>query len=158
MELEGTRCARLGVVRDTPKVLTLPEAAAILGLHANTVHRAARSGRLPGRRVGKEWRFLRTVVEEVAATGTRLRQPPSVAPPATPEAPVELTAHQAAEFLRVDPQTVWTEANASRLPAWKEGGEWRTTLRALTDYLSGDPQASERYGRPRRRSKDSSTE
>lgn len=158
MRLQGARCARLRVVRDTPEVLTLPEAAAVLGLHANSVHRAARSGRLPGRRVGKEWRFLRTTVEEAAASGRRLRQPSGIAPPPTPEAPVELTAQQAADFLRVDAQTIWTEANASRLPAWKEGGEWRTTVRALTEYLSGDPQASERYARPRRRSGGSSAE
>ncbi len=132
-------------------MLTLADAADVLRLHANSVHRAARSGRLPGRRVGKEWRFLRPVVEQAASGGrlTKPVDPVTFATPTIPEAPVELTARQAADFLRVETQTVWIEANAGRLPAWKEGGEWRTSLRALREYLIGDPQASDRYARTR---------
>jgi excisionase family DNA binding protein len=34
-----------------------------------TVQRQAKAGRLPGRRVGKEWRFSRTMLREWVASG-----------------------------------------------------------------------------------------
>ena len=39
------------------------------------------------------------------------------------------------------------EAAADRLPAWKEGQEWRTSASALREYLSSDPDPSGRYVR-----------
>jgi len=67
--------------------------------------------------------------------------------PAFPESPVELSALEAAEFLRVEPNTIYHEAAADRLPAWKEGQEWRTSASALRQYLSSDPDPSGRYVR-----------
>jgi excisionase family DNA binding protein len=46
----------------TPEVLTLDEVAALLRLSPATVLREAREGRLPGRRIGEEWRFSRAHV------------------------------------------------------------------------------------------------
>ena len=100
-------------------------------MHRKSVHRAARQGRLPARRVGKEWRFLAEAVAARWTPGRRLRGPaePALPGPAFPESPVELSALEAAEFLRVEPNTIYHEAAASRLPAWKEGQEWRTVPR-----------------------------
>ena len=67
--------------------------------------------------------------------------------PTFPESPIELSAHEAADFLRVEPNTIYHEAAADRLPAWKEGHEWRTSVSALRDYLSSDPDPSGRYVR-----------
>ena len=110
-------------------VLTIDEVADWLGMHRNSVHRAARQGRLPARRVGKEWRFLAEAVAARWTPGRRLRGPagPVLSAPAVPESPVELSAQQAADFLRVEPNTIYHEAAADRLPAWKEGHEWRTS-------------------------------
>lgn len=140
------------------EVLTLPEVAAWLELHPNSVHRAARSGRLPARRVGKEWRFLREAVAARWTPGRRLRGTPplpTVHQPAVPEAPIALSAQEAADFLRVELHTFYYEAMAERLPAWKEGNEWRTSEGALREYLRSDPDADTRYIKerdPRRRS------
>ena len=41
------------------EVLTLEQAAALLHLHPRTVSALARAGKLPGRKVGKQWRFAR---------------------------------------------------------------------------------------------------
>lgn len=41
-------------------ILTTPEAAELLRVGVHTIIREARAGRLPGRRIGKEWRFSRT--------------------------------------------------------------------------------------------------
>ena len=67
--------------------------------------------------------------------------------PAFPESPVELSAQEAAEFLRVEPNTIYHEAAADRLPAWKEGHEWRTSASALREYLAADPDPAGRYVR-----------
>jgi excisionase family DNA binding protein len=130
-------------------VLTIDEVADWLGMHRNSVHRAARQGRLPARRVGKEWRFLADAVAARWTPGRRLRGPAeaTLAGPAFPESPVELSALEAAEFLRVEPTTIYHEAAADRLPAWKEGQEWRTSAAALREYLAADPDPAGRYVR-----------
>ena len=43
----------------TKEILNAQEAANLLGLNAYTLRRKARAGELPGRKVGREWRFLR---------------------------------------------------------------------------------------------------
>ena len=75
-------------------VLTIDEVADWLGMHRNSVHRAARQGRLPARRVGKEWRFLAEAVAARWTAGRRLRGPADamLEGPAFPESPVELSA------------------------------------------------------------------
>ena len=50
-------------------VLTSAEAAAFLKVGPRTVLDEAKRGRLPGRRVGKEWRFSRKVLEAWLASG-----------------------------------------------------------------------------------------
>ena len=130
-------------------VLTIDEVADWLGMHRNSVHRAARQGRLPARRVGKEWRFLAEAVAARWTPGRRLRGPAEAVVEGTafPESPVELSALEAADFLRVEPDTIYHEAAADRLPAWKEGHEWRTSASALRAYLAADPDPAGRYVR-----------
>ena len=41
------------------QLLTLPEAAAVLRLHARTVREFVRRGELKGRLIGRRWRFRR---------------------------------------------------------------------------------------------------
>jgi len=45
-------------MKDHP-VLTVEEAAELLRLSAYTVRELARTGKIPARKVGKEWRFSR---------------------------------------------------------------------------------------------------
>jgi excisionase family DNA binding protein len=54
---------------DNPEILTPQEAADFLRVPLLTVQRQAKAGRLPGRRIGKEWRFSRTVLIEWMAAG-----------------------------------------------------------------------------------------
>jgi excisionase family DNA binding protein len=51
------------------EILTPQEAADFLRVPLLTVQRQAKAGRLPGRRVGKEWRFSRSMLREWVATG-----------------------------------------------------------------------------------------
>jgi excisionase family DNA binding protein len=54
---------------DEIEILTPQEAAEFLRVPLLTVQRQAKAGRLPGRRVGKEWRFSRTMLLEWVASG-----------------------------------------------------------------------------------------
>jgi excisionase family DNA binding protein len=54
---------------DEPEILTPQEAAEFLRVPLLTVQRQVKAGRLPGRRVGKEWRFSRTMLREWVASG-----------------------------------------------------------------------------------------
>lgn len=49
--------------RVLPEVLTLSEAARFLRLPVKTVEKLATEGALPGRKIGKEWRFWRGALE-----------------------------------------------------------------------------------------------
>ena len=54
---------------EEPEILTPQEAADLLRVSLLTVQRQAKAGRLPGRRVGKEWRFSRSVLLEWIGSG-----------------------------------------------------------------------------------------
>ena len=45
--------------RDLPSTLTASEVAVVLRLDADTVYRSALAGGIPGRKVGRQWRFSR---------------------------------------------------------------------------------------------------
>lgn len=45
-------------------ILTVEEAAAYLKVPAETVEQEAAQGRLPGRRIGAHWRFLRAALDD----------------------------------------------------------------------------------------------
>ena len=45
-------------------VMTTPEVAALIRLPTSTVYDLARRGVLPGHRVGRAWRFVRSEIEE----------------------------------------------------------------------------------------------
>jgi len=48
---------------DADVVMTSVEAAEYLKMHVKTVCRLAKEGKIPARKVGSEWRFLRTVLD-----------------------------------------------------------------------------------------------
>ena len=50
------------VGRADAEVLTVEQAAELLLVDADTVRTLARDGTLPGRKVGREWRFARTAL------------------------------------------------------------------------------------------------
>ncbi len=45
------------------QVMTSVEAADYLKMHVKTVCRLAKEGKIPAKKVGSEWRFLRTVLD-----------------------------------------------------------------------------------------------
>jgi excisionase family DNA binding protein len=45
------------------KTLTPQEAGQVLQLHAKTVIRFAEAGKIPGKKFGNRWRFVRSVLE-----------------------------------------------------------------------------------------------
>jgi excisionase family DNA binding protein len=137
------------------EVLTASEVAEWLGQNLETVQRAAKSGRLPARRIGKEWRFLRSLVAD--ARGLTIRRASAPEADLFPRSPFEtqdgtaaagMDAEEAAHFLRVKEWTVRSEANRGRLPGWREGQQWRFSREELIEHMRRDePEDRVRYDR-----------
>ena len=53
----------IGAEKDTSQVMTSVEAAEYLKMHVKTVCRLAKEGKIPAKKVGSEWRFLRRVLD-----------------------------------------------------------------------------------------------
>lgn len=49
---------------ENKEVLNADEAAELLGVSPWTVREQAKAGKIPGRKIGKEWRFSRTALLE----------------------------------------------------------------------------------------------
>ena len=58
----------------TREVLNVDQAAEFLGFSAYTVREKARSGEIPGRKVGREWRFSREQLLDWLRAGDALRR------------------------------------------------------------------------------------
>jgi excisionase family DNA binding protein len=136
------------------EVLTASEVAEWLGLNLETVQRGAKSGRLPARRIGKEWRFLRDLVAEARGMAPGSAAAAEDAFPRSPfdthegTASAGMDAEGAAEFLRVKEWTIRAEANQGRLPGWREGQRWRFSRVELLEHMRRDePQDRIRYDR-----------
>ena len=64
-KLEEAHAAAIAAAPAPDDILTVPQAAAALGLTPEAVRRARREGRLKGiRRNEKEWGFYRSVIEQ----------------------------------------------------------------------------------------------
>ncbi len=89
---------------ETPgdEVLTVDEVAALLKIEPNTVRALCRRGELPGVKLGKHWRFLRS--EVLAAI--RPAGPASPAAVAASDPNPTMTQAEAGEVLGVTPRTV----------------------------------------------------
>jgi len=53
----------IGGEQDASQVMTSVEAAEYLKMHVKTVCRLAKEGKIPAKKVGSEWRFLRKVLD-----------------------------------------------------------------------------------------------
>lgn len=70
-----------------PDVLTAGDAAELLQVHPDTVRALAASGELPGRRLGRRWRFHRVALMHWLAVTSPDADPPAALPDAS-QAPV----------------------------------------------------------------------
>ena len=56
--------------KEDDEILTVDRVSGFLKLHPRTIYKLAQEGILPGRRVGKQWRFLRSeVIKFLKKTG-----------------------------------------------------------------------------------------
>ena len=59
----------------TKEVLNVEEAAEFLGFNPYTIREKARAGEVPGRKIGREWRFSRRGLLEWLEEGSRTKTP-----------------------------------------------------------------------------------
>lgn len=60
---ESSAAGPAGAQARERKLLTVAEVAELLRINKSTVYRMAKQGRLPATRVGRQWRFRRSVLE-----------------------------------------------------------------------------------------------
>ena len=53
-----------GATNNKEQIMTLREVAKYLGLHAMTVYKLTREGRVPAAKIGGQWRFKRDVLDQ----------------------------------------------------------------------------------------------
>jgi excisionase family DNA binding protein len=65
-DLKSTEYANIYIGGDegTSAVMTSMEAAEYLKMHVKTVCRLAKEGKIPAKKVGSEWRFLKNVLDK----------------------------------------------------------------------------------------------
>ena len=61
--LGGTGVQPVAVTAKEGKLLTVAEVADLLRINKSTVYRMAKQGRLPATRVGRQWRFRKSVLD-----------------------------------------------------------------------------------------------
>ncbi|HUY60156.1 MAG TPA: helix-turn-helix domain-containing protein [Solirubrobacteraceae bacterium] len=76
----------------TEQLYSAEEAAQILGLQVRTVRNYVREGRLPGVRIGKQYRIARSALEAFAGGGPTSAGGPAPAPPLPPRTAVEVSS------------------------------------------------------------------
>jgi excisionase family DNA binding protein len=59
---DGLVVGQVSLREEAPLILTLDEAAELLRLDGSVLHAAAESGKIPGRRIGDQWRFSRAAL------------------------------------------------------------------------------------------------
>ncbi len=66
--------AQASVPMECETLITAQEAMQLLGVSRNTLYTLARRGELPGRKVGRRWRFHRAELLRSFATASRNRR------------------------------------------------------------------------------------
>ena len=61
--LGGASTQPVGATAKEGKLLTVAEVADLLRINKSTVYRMAKQGRLPATRVGRQWRFRKSVLD-----------------------------------------------------------------------------------------------
>ena len=59
------------MTKQTPDVMTLNEVADYLRIPRSTVYKLVREGRIPGQKVGRQWRFRRDTIDRWLDEGGR---------------------------------------------------------------------------------------
>ncbi len=60
---------------DPPSVMTIDELAGYLKVAKSTLYKLAQTGKVPGQKVGKHWRFHRDVIDRWLASRSAPHEP-----------------------------------------------------------------------------------
>lgn len=61
---------------DHDEVLTIDELAIYLKVSKSTLYKLAQEGKVPGQKIGKHWRFLRSTIDEWLANESQRKRRP----------------------------------------------------------------------------------
>lgn len=80
-------------VQHPQHLLTAEQVGRMLGIDRSTVYRLAESGRLPGAKIGRQWRFRPDHVERLLQAADGGYAEPALPPPDALQPVIEVTAH-----------------------------------------------------------------
>lgn len=112
-----------------PDVLTLGQAGTLVAMPAAVLRRHAASGRIPGVRIGRPWRFWRPSVL-LAVTGAST---PSALHPDLAEV---MDAADLGELLGIPERTICALMRQGLIPGQKVAGRWRAHWPTIQQRLS----------------------
>lgn len=128
-----------------PNVLTLQQAASLASMPAAVARRHAASGRIPGVRIGRPWRFWRPSVV-LAVTGVSIPDAEHV------DVAEIVDAAALGELLGIPEQTICALMRQGQIPGQKVAGRWRAHWPTVRHRISvGGPLVPACAGQPQPR-------
>jgi excisionase family DNA binding protein len=118
-------------------VLNSEDAASLLRLHVKTVLRLARQGKIPGCKVGGEWRFTRSELLDWLWVDEELKRPANLV---LTRAEI-LFAGEVALMFKLHEKTVEHHARQGEIPGCKVGNQWLFLRTALQVRLKQATQS-----------------
>ncbi|MFA5793921.1 MAG: helix-turn-helix domain-containing protein [Candidatus Brocadiia bacterium] len=108
-------------------MLTVNDVCKQLGISTRTVYRLLKSGKLPAKRIGGQWRFEQKDVEKllVYKTPTKYIIKPGL-----------MTLKEVCEYLGLSRFTIYRLINVKKLPAVKLGGRWQFLQSEVRQFLT----------------------
>lgn len=130
-----------------PQLVDLDDVAELIAVSTATARRWAAAGKIPGVRVGGQWRFWAPAVLTAVVGPEAVGHAP--APPAGYIEPGVVPAADLADLLGIHPRTVSVLLLAGEIPARKVGHQWRAYWPAIRDRIAAgqaltpsDPEVS----------------
>lgn len=124
-----------------PQLLDLEAAAVLIAVSPVTARRWVNAGKIPGSRIGGQWRlWAPAVLASVVGTDAAQHAP---APPAGYTEPGVVGVAQLAELLGIHQRTVAVLLRKGDIPAQKAGYQWRAYWPTIRDAIAaGRPLAT----------------
>lgn len=114
---------------ENEKIMTVDEVASYLVVTPPTVYALAQSGKMPGRKIGRLWRFSKPAIVAWSGGGELLSNPNSELKGKV------VGTHGLAAFLRVADSTIYEAMQKQFVPGRKVGRQWRFSLLVITEWL-----------------------
>ena len=114
-------------------MLAINDVSRYLNISERTVYRLIKSGALPAKHVGRQWRFEQSDLYRFSSA-----KPPILSLPR----PAMMTVNKVCEFLHLSRWTVYRLIKDGKLSAKKSGGQWTFPGQVVLEFLTHNRDVS----------------